>query len=491
MTRPRPLYAAVALAALAGLAPGCSDGGVPRPPEAVAGGDHPASIGFPSGWTPDTPEWSECDIGAGGAECATLEVPLDWDDPDGATIDLALARIPATGERIGPLLTNPGGPGASGVDSVAAVAGGSPSERFDIVSWDPRGVGRSTAISCDGPVSEFLSLDPEPDDPSEQADLDAAADAVARGCADDAADLLEHVSTKDVARDMEAIRLALGGEALNYLGFSYGTHIGQVYAELFGEHVRAMVLDGVVDPALGFEDFLLGQAAAFDDAFAVQHERCVDAGVAACGVEDLAQAFDALAATVENQPITAEGGQVGPAELATAAAYTAYRDSGWDLLGQALADGLRGDGDELANLADHYRSLADYGPYAAVVCTDSPPPTGPVAYREFARRAAEVSPRFGAAIANEMLPCATWGAPSNDDPGPLTAPDAPDILVIGNTGDPATPIGNARSVAETLERGHLVVAETEGHGALGVPCVSRHVRSYLVDLQVPGAGTTC
>ena len=424
-------------------------------------------------------------------ECAALEVPLDWSDPDGPQVELALARVHTSGERVGPLLVNPGGPGGSGVDFVGGLAGNALAERFDLVSWDPRGVGRSTAVSCDGPASEFLALDPEPDDAAEQAGLEAAADAVARACAQDAGELLGHLTTEDTARDLEAIRLALGGEPLNFLGFSYGTHVGQAYAELFGDRLRVMVLDGAVDPAQGFEEFLVGQAAAFDRAFAAQHERCAAAGPGACGVQDLAGAYDEVARAVEGTPLPASGAEVGPGDLAVAATYTAYLDAGWELLGPALAEALDGRGDALAELARSYRDLAAYGPYAAVVCTDSPPPVGLPAYRSFARRASQVSPRFGASIANELLPCATWAAAPRGPAEALTAPEAPAILVVGTTGDPATPVENAESVARSLERGRLLVAEADGHGALGIPCVDDHVRAYLVDLELPAEGSRC
>lgn len=491
MTGRRALRPAAVLAAACVLVAGCSSEGVARPTDPVAGGSSDPASGFPSGWTPRPTEWSPCDLGARRGECAALEVPLDWSDPGGPQVELALARVPTAGRRVGPLLVNPGGPGGSGVDVVGGLATSALAERFDLVSWDPRGVGRSTRVSCDGPASEFLALDPEPDDATEQAGLEAAADAVARACAQDAGELLGHMATEDTARDLEAIRLALGGEQLNFLGFSYGTHIGQAYAELFGDRVRAMVLDGAVDPAQGFEEFLVGQAAAFDRAFAAQHEQCAAAGDGACGVRDLTGAYDEVAREVEDAPLPAEGATVGPADLAVAATYTAYLDRGWELLGPALAEALDGSGDGLAELARGYRDLAEYGPYAAVVCTDSPPPAGPGAYSSFARRAAQASPRFGASIANELLPCATWGAPPRGAAEPLTAPEAPAILVVGTTGDPATPLENAESVARALERGRLLVAEADGHGALGIACVDDHVRSYLVDLELPPEGSRC
>lgn len=279
--------------------------------------------GIPEGWQPGALRWSDCSLPRGG-ECATLGVPLDWQQPEGRQIELALGRIAAKGESIGSLVMNPGGPGGSGLELLSwdptteAV-----SDRFDLVSWDPRGVGRSTAVDCEIGVEEFQSIDPDPDDDSELAGLESGAAKIAGACGDDV-ELLAHVGTADVARDLEAIRRALGDEELNYLGFSYGTHIGQVYAAMYPTRIRAMVLDGVVDPALGYEEFLLGQAAAFEEVFDDNVRACAEAGPGRCGVDDLAAAYDEVLAAVESEPLPGGDRPVGPAELTTAALQTGY-----------------------------------------------------------------------------------------------------------------------------------------------------------------------
>lgn len=446
----------------------------------------PAGDGGP--WRPEALDWKDCEVGDGTrAECATLAVPLDWDDPSGPTIELALARIPAGGERLGSVVLNPGGPGGSGLEFLAeGPLSTDVAERFDQVSWDPRGVGRSTSVRCADGVPAFLAEDPSPDDAAEQEAIESAAAAVSAECGAEDGELLAHIDTQQVARDLEAIRLALGGEPLNYVGFSYGTHIGQAYAELFGEHVRTMVLDGVVDPAQGFEEFLVDQATAFEAAFDANARACAAAGAGACGVDDLAAAYDEVAARVEEAPLRGGDHDVGPAELGTAGILSAYVGDGWRLLGPALADALDGDGSALWDLASSYYDFGSFTAYAGVVCTDTPTPKGVEAYRAFHARVVAAAPRFGAGVANELLPCATWPVPATGRPTAFTAPDARGILVVGNTGDPATPVDNARTVAGRLGEASLVVADIDGHTAYGSDdCVTTTVDDYLLSGDLP------
>ncbi len=448
--------------------------------------------GIPEDWTPPPLDWTACDLPRGG-RCATLEVPLDWTQPEGATITLALGRVPAEGDRIGSLLVNPGGPGGSGLDFIANdPVSEDLADRFDLVSWDPRGVGASTPLACGDSVEALLSADPDPDDAAEQATLDDAAAAVAQECAAEDAELLAHVGTDDVARDMEAIRRALGDEPLNYLGYSYGTHIGQVYADMYPERVRAMVLDGVVDPALGFQEFLVGQLEAFQAAFDRGIAACAAAGRSQCGVDDLGAAYDQVHALVEERPLGGGDRPVGPSELATAAIQTGYGSDGWADLGPALAAALDGDGGPLWDLAESYYDFGGFTSYAAVVCIDAPPPVGAAAYRAFADDARARSPRFGGSVANELASCATWPAGPVSSPAPIRAEGAPPILVIGNTGDAATPYQNAVAVADSLSSGVLLTVVLDGHTASTRDrCAAAAVDAYLIDLRVPEPGTVC
>ena len=437
-------------------------------------------------------DWTDCNVGR-DTECATLQVPLDWEDPTGPKIGLALARVLATGERIGSLIGNPGGPGGSGLEFLGSDPFSEPlTRRFDTVSWDPRGVGKSTPVSCSDSVPDLLALDPDPDNPSEQAALDQAGETVSQECANSDLSLLEHISTVNVAKDLEAIRVALGDEPLNFIGFSYGTQIGQAYADMYPTNIRSMVLDGVVDPSLGFTEFLLGQTAAFDASFEDNVRRCNEAGRDECGVRDLGEAYDQVHSLVEVAPMGSGDGELGPGELATAAILTGYYEDGWRDLGPALAAGIEGDGSELRALADQYYDFGGYTAYAGVVCTDTPPPESPAAYRSFADEARQVSPRFGGSVANELLPCATWPVEAAATAKAVTATGAPPILVIGNTQDPATPYDNAVAVSESLESGVLVTAEISGHTAYGTnQCVTKIVDDYLINLAVPKVDPRC
>jgi pimeloyl-ACP methyl ester carboxylesterase len=247
-----------------------------------------------------------------------------------------------------------------------------------------------------------------------------------------------------------------------------------------------------VDPAESFTGALLGQVDGFDAAFDRNAEGCRSAGPERCGVEDLAAAYDEMARRVEERPLRTGGGPVGPSELAVAAIYVGYLDDGWRQLGPALADGLDGRGASLRNLADGYLAFGAFTAYVGVVCVDDAPPVDPDAYRAFADEARARSPRFGAPIANELLPCATWAAEPSEPLEEVTAPGAPPILVVGSTGDPATPFRNAVAVADRLESGVLLTVDADGHTAFGSnACATGVTERYLVDLEVPADGTRC
>lgn len=463
--------------------------GVVTAPDAAD--DSSAASGFPSSWRPQKLRWSECEDDD-DLECATLEVPLDWSQPEGATLELALARKPARRDKLGSLFLNPGGPGGSGIDFLAdAGIDGMVASRFDLVSWDPRGVGRSSPLRCGSAAKPFLALDPDPDDPAEQQALDDAAAAVAEQCRQLDGNVLAHLGTDDVARDLEAMRLAVGDPKLNYLGFSYGTFIGTRYAAMFPTHIRTMVLDGPLDPTETLTDSLTGQARAFEATIERVFASCTKA--TRCPVPDLADAYDELRSEVEASPMKGSKRRtLGPAELATAAVYVAYDHSLWRHLGPAVAAALDGDPDEVLDLADGYYDLGSYTVYQGVECLDSPGPRGAAEWAAFASGLEAISPRFGGSIANEMLPCAFWPVPPHDVTGPVAAAGSPPILVLGNTGDPATPYASAERLAAMLEAGRLVTYQGEGHTSYGrSDCVDRIVDDYLVDLTIPQDGARC
>jgi pimeloyl-ACP methyl ester carboxylesterase len=447
-----------------------------------------------AGFVPEPVAWEKC---GSRLECATVVVPLDYDDPSGATIHLAINRRPARrpDERIGALLMNPGGPGASGL-SLVANGGSLPSDvldRFDIVGFDPRGVGQSTQLTCgDDTVPPFRRVDSAPDSPDEQAALDAAAKAVADDCRDNDADLLPHLGTDDVVRDMNTIRQAIGENQISYLGLSYGTLLGLRYATLFPQQTRAIVLDGVVDPAQDLREFLRRQTIAFEKQIGAIFDACPDGG-GGCPPGGAAAAYDEVARRVETAPIDGSNGQsLGPSELAIASLIPTYEPTTVPVFYDALARALDGDGSEMLRLTDAYERSVKYTIYAAVECIDSPHPVGAAEYQSFAAELEALSPRFGGAIANELLPCAFWPAPVRNIIGPVTAPGAPPILVIGSTGDAATPFEQAERVASTLENGRLLTFDGPGHTTLGHrDCAAAAEAAYFIDLTLPPEGTVC
>jgi pimeloyl-ACP methyl ester carboxylesterase len=492
----RPLVAAAVGLALLGSA--CaSEAPAPNasaPTTTSTGTDDTTTTTDDEGFTPEPIEWDDC----GGVDCATLDVPLDYEDPDGDTIEIYAVRAPATGERKGALFVNPGGPGGGAAELAEVLPLLLPSEiteHFDIVGVDPRGVGGSTPIDCGGDPADLYGVDPTMEDAAdEEALLDVSQDYV-EDCAQRYPDLLPHVGTRDVAQDMDVVRAAMGDEQLSYLGFSYGTAIGQVYADLFPERVRSMVLDGIVELGPSGLELADEQAAGFETALARFVEHC-DSD------DDCAVQGDALDAVEEVLALVEEPGGIpapdadrpaGPGEANLGLGYALYSESLWGRLGDALAEALDGDGSELVSLADDYIGVGDFEVYFAVNCMDYAWPTGdPDAFLAAAKDAAETSPHFGEAITTDYIRCVDWPVP----PTPLeptTAPGTPPILVISTTGDPATPYEGGVAVADTLENGILVTNEGEGHTVVadGKDCIDELVTAYLVDDVVPEDGTTC
>ncbi len=496
----RRATAAVLAAAL--LAGGCASGD-----RSVAQG--PTSEASPLATAPEAPpssdsnvgttpsgslDWTECD---GGFECATLAVPVDHERPDGPTLDLGLVRQPAADpdRRIGSLLMNPGGPGGSAVEFVEGVAPGLPSElrdRFDIVGFDPRGVGRSDALDCHDRIRAMYVTDPTIEDAGDRAALLRTSTAFVQECEQRYRDLLAHLGTRDVARDMDLIREAMGEDTLTYVGLSYGTSIGQVYADLFPERVRAMVLDGVVDLSTPGVEGAVVQATGFEralDNFAADCRRRSSCPIAA----DPEAAVERVIAAAERAPIPAArvGEPAGPGLVILALVQSMYSESLWAPLAQGVATALRGDASALVQLANSYLGVASFEIYFAVSCLDSAWPA-PDALLAAGKVAARSAPHFGEAIVTDYVRCSLWPA----RPQPLRPPEAagsPPILVVSTTGDPATPYESGVAVADQLPQGVLLTNEGEGHTVVvdGKACIDDAVVPYLVGLEAPSDGTRC
>ncbi len=444
------------------------------------------------GFVPDELAWSDCDT----FECTTLSVPLDYSDPDGRQIDIAVIRQATNGsDRIGSVLVNPGGPGGSGVDYLRLASLQLPSEltsRFDLVSFDPRGVGASSAIDCDLELDDSIVLLEAGDDAGWQAVVDDEESALA-GC--DGEELTPYVGTNNAARDMDVLRQALGDEKLTYIGYSYGTRLGATYAELFAENVRALVLDAAVSPNSDLNDLEKAQAAGFDVAFenfAVACDNDPD-----CILQDLGPAIElyrslqAEIAEVGSFPVDG-GRQLTAGELDLAVVASLYSVDIWPVLTEGLfvADTL-GDGTILQFLADSYLRREPDGSYANLTeanrfinCADDPSRLSLEDTRLASSETSEQTIYFGDFF-RSLTGCLF--TPDPVDPlilGP--AEGAPPILVIGNTGDPATPYAGSVELAASLSSGVLYTVEAEGHTAYGsFDCLEKDVTSYLVDLVVP------
>jgi pimeloyl-ACP methyl ester carboxylesterase len=437
-----------------------------------------------------TIDWAEC---GSGIECAEVDVPLDYDEPEGDTLTLSVSRVPASGDRIGSLFVNPGGPGATASDFASTMASVLPSDitdRFDIVGVDPRGTG-SSAIDCGGDFVELYGQDYSIDSPEDTTKLLDVSQDYVDGCESAVGDELAHLGTLDVARDMDFVREAMGDEQLSYLGFSYGTAIGQVYAQEFPERVRAMVIDGVLELGPTGTELAEQQALGF--------ERALDSFVDDCNADDSCPiapdaegAIEELTAKAEQNPIPGGSRDAGPGEVNVGMGMALYSESLWPDLADAVASGLEGDGSGIVALADQYLGVASFDVYFAVNCLDFDWPDTPEELLADGAETKADAPHFGEYIVNDYVRCAMWPV----EPEPLTkvtAPGTPPILVVSTTNDPATPYEAGVRTAENLESGVLLTYEGDGHTVVGngVGCVDDIVVKYLVDVEPPEDGTTC
>ncbi len=452
--------------------------------------------------TPDpdarTIDWSDC---GGGFQCGTIAVPLDYTDPNGDTINVAVTRHPADDPqaRIGTLLLNPGGPGGSAIGLARTFSrAGDIGDRFDIVGFDPRGVGESTPLDCRSHLVDMYDADPTIDSDADRAAVLDSSQAFVDECDERHGDLLPFLGTTDVARDMDEIRKALGEEQINYLGYSYGTSLGQEYARLFPTHVRSMILDGVVDHAPDGITTATTQAAGFETALAAYLAHCASDG---CGFggQDAAAVIDEVIAAAEQAPIPAAGDRPAtPGVVSLALAQALYSEQLWGTLSRALRDAQAGDGTGLVGLADMYLGLdgngASFEVYFGVSCLDETWPSDPQEFIDASLEAEQAVPRFGGAIVLDYIRCSMWPTEAKPlAPVPADTEGLPPIVVVSTTNDPATPYENGVAVAEQIPGAVLVTNEDEGHTivAQGKPCIDDLALRYLIDLTVPADGTTC
>ncbi len=543
------------LAALSGVCLGVGAGVVPVAAAQTTGS---AKAAVPPGlesFYSQKVEWYDCGATGGmeksaektGFQCAKVTVPLDYSKPDGETIEIAMKKHSATGSiRRGTLFANPGGPGYSGVEMVEDNEKQfSPdlNRAYDIIGFDPRGVGSSTPITCDvvdgalpggaaqgvmvasDPLPDAIAADPAGADPTPFRDAqDPAADGAADGnisfqalvdeitkdfkqeeakCAANTkpAGLLDHVDTVSVARDLDVLRALSGDNKLNYLGFSYGAYLGVHYAELFPANTGRMVLDGAVDPTLSLGDRGSGQAQGFERSLRTYVEQCqagqagqscpltgdTDAGVQQ--IRDLIAAADQTPLKTSDPNATVDG-----STIRVVVRRLLYSSEYWSFLTFALDQAItQQDGSHFQMLYGPATTGSSAPTFYAVNCLDIPVQGDMTSWEKEYRKNIQDSPTFGASLSNQDVRCQAWGHNGTRKPAPIHAKGAAPILVVGTTGDPATPYAWSQAVAEQLDSGQLLTWEGNGHTAYGRAgaCIHSAVDGYLINGAMPEPGATC
>jgi pimeloyl-ACP methyl ester carboxylesterase len=455
-------------------------------------------------------EWAACTDAAAPWECATLTVPLDYQQPDGERVNLAITRWPAAdpAQRIGVLLFNCGGPGCPAVGFLHQLGQFIfPQEildRFDLVGWDARGVGASGQIDCQPDYAAWYNLDPSPDSAAEWDTWLAAGAAFAQACAVNGGPVLAHMGTEDVTSDMERLRVALGEETISFLGLSYGTSLGARYADRYPERVRAFALDSALpsfaDPVTFLPEWVDGIERAFD-AFL---DEC--AATTTCAFHSGGEpgaAFDQLMQVLDVSPLTVET-ESGPREVSQHAVMDAInatlsKPGLWPQLAAALAAASAGDGAPVLALADQNNERNPDGSYRpgntvflAVGCLDFPITRDPAAYLALAAKAAQIAPRVGAYYATWTLPCVSWPAPARPADHAPVATGSPPILVVGALLDTQDAYQWSVDMAASLESGVLLRHNGTGHPSYFTSgCVEKAVNTYLLDLTLPPTELDC
>ncbi|MEV8338822.1 alpha/beta hydrolase [Leucobacter sp. NPDC077196] len=513
--RARRLLAGVALATVAALAlTGCApiaalvEQMTSREPELP-----PLPDGTVAGFGAQQPDWTACE---NGLKCAVVHAPLDWEEPSEETITLRIVKQEALGgDAVGTLFVNPGGPGASGVNYLAGGVGGAVQpevqEAYDVIAWDPRGVGASSPITClnAAAMDEYLfGVDPA------EEDLEVGSDAWMEAalanerefgvaCLEQTGDLLAHVSTAETVRDLDMLRAIVGDPKLSYLGYSYGTYIGARYADAYPDRVGRLVLDGAMDPSASLSEVVREQTRGFETALRAYVTDCLsrdDCPLSAPADVGMAQ-ISALLDQVDDAPLTGSDGRTFTAStMLTAIITPLYAESNWGYLDELFSAVANRDPDIGFALADSYydRQNGTYlsnstEAFSAINCLDYP--AGDLdreQMRADAAELAEIAPTIGRFQGYGDLACAAWPEQPTAERGPVTGAGADPILVVGTTGDPATPYRWAESLSEQLESGVLVTYNGEGHTAYGESaCVNEVVDDYLLTGAVPSADPQC
>jgi pimeloyl-ACP methyl ester carboxylesterase len=465
-------------------------------------------------------QWGPCRVSGGsdaaqvpaGAQCGQIAVPVDYAKPDGEVAQLALIRFPATGSKIGSLVINPGGPGESGIEAAAGVVETLPQqmrERFDLIGFDPRGVGSSTpAVWCNSDAdNDRLRADPQVDySPAGVEHIEKETKAFIARCIDKMGkDFLANVGTANVVKDLEAIRAAVGDDKLTYLGYSYGTRIGSAYAEAYPQNVRAMILDGAVDPNADPIEADIDQAAAFQKAFDDYAADCATDPGCPLGTDPAksVEVYRNMVDSLVNKPAATEDPRgLGYSDAIVGTIMSLYSPNLWRHLTDGLTELADGRGDTLLVLSDMYMRRDAQGRYTnatdariAVNCVDQPPVTDRAKAVAEDRRLRDVAPfmSYGDFTGHAPLStCAFWPVPPTSEPHAVSAPGLPPTLVVSTTNDPATPYQAGIDLAKQLGGGLLTFDGTQ-HTVVfqGNRCVDNYAAAYFIDGVMPPAGAKC
>ena len=454
--------------------------------------------------------WGPCDDAAGGAQCGTVTVPMDYRNPTGRTLDLAVLRIPASGNARGSLLVNPGGPGAGGVDFaeyLSTVIDSDVRAVYDIVGFDPRGVGQSAPVTCltDKQLLRWTRTDITPDTARERRTLFSRADRISQGCLDRDAALARSVGTENTVRDMDILRRVLGDDELNWFGFSYGTELGALYAQRFPDRVGRMVLDGAVDPSLNAMEVSEDQSAGFQRAIARFAADCAKrSNCIATTQAGVLSAINRLLVQLDRAPLPSDGSRrLVQAEALTALFFSMYSTDLWPTLRSGLSQALDGDGSTLqllAQLANDQTGPNTFGSnitsaFYAIGCWDYPPTPGIKGLRQAASEwsANARVPEMAVAMSWGNAPCSTWFGHSDTPPAPVTSTTSAPILIIGTTYDPATPYAWSQALRAQLPTSRLLTHRGDGHTVYGGSnlCIDNFADTYLLTGDLPEPGTVC
>jgi pimeloyl-ACP methyl ester carboxylesterase len=518
---PRRLSTAVAAVAAVIALAACSQQTAGTPGAAVSPGE--GTGGDLQSYYSQQIEWGSCADYATSAEdkpkyqdkkfeCGKLTVPLDYAKPDGTKAQIAVLRQKATGDKIGSLLFNPGGPGASGNSLVVSLApqlaGSELAKRFDLVGFDPRGVGASTpTLDCltDADwATERARVDDDPS-PAGVAFVEQENKSYADKCTKNSggAEVLANVGTRDVAKDLDILRAALGDQKLTYLGYSYGTRIGSTYAEQFPQNVRALVLDGALDPTETTVDRTVEQNAGFQQAFDAYAADCAKQPTCPLGTDpkQATAVFQQLTRPLLDKPLTVGDRQLSYQDAVTGTIQALYAQDLWPVLSRGISGLANGDGKIIMLLADFYYGRGQDGHYSnsieafnAISCVDEERITDRNVEADLIKRSNEAAPfrDNGRGVVAALEPCAFWPVPTTMQPHVPNVQGLPPTLVVSTTGDPATPYKAGVDLAKGL-KGQLITYNGTQHtiALQGNKCVDSAVTDYLINLKVPASDPNC